>query len=73
MNILSITSNEFSAPTSTIIMVENPNRLPIRFNYNHSFGLLHDPNNPAAWVQWNGGSLVEAIEWVASLKEFKVN
>jgi hypothetical protein len=73
MTILSIQSNDFCAPASTIIMVENPGRLPIRFNYSHAYELLHDPNNPIQWAQWNGGTLTEAIGWIKALESYKVN
>lgn len=67
MKILSIHSNEFCAPTSTIIMAQRGNELATRWNYSHAFELLHDPNNPTQWAQWNGGTLMEAITFIESL------
>jgi hypothetical protein len=54
-------------------MVENPGKLPIRFNYSHAYQLLHEPNNPVQWSQWNGGSLTDAIDWIKGLEDYKVN
>ena len=72
MKVLSIHSNEHSAPTSTTIMVENPGRLPIKFIYSHIYELLRDPNNFIQWAGWNGGTLTEAIQWIERLPDYKI-
>jgi hypothetical protein len=66
MRILSVIPSEHNGPNSTVILAVKDGKY-LRFVYSETYELLHDPNNPTEWCQWNGGSLTEAIQWVIDL------
>jgi len=57
-----------SSGLSTTIWAYNDAGGIIDFSYSHSHELIRDPKNKSEWLQWNGGSLTEAISYVIELK-----
>lgn len=67
MNIQSVIPHTSGLSTTIwAIDKENDARL-IDFSYSHNHELIRDPKNKAEWLQWNGGTLTDAIQFVISL------
>lgn len=66
MRILSVIPSEHNGPNCTTIHTIKDGKY-IDYVYSETYELLHDPNNPTQWCQWNGGTLTEAIQWVINL------
>lgn len=62
MRILSVIPTTNGANINTI-----KDGVYVTYRYSEIYELIFDPNDYSKWMQWNGGSLTEAIQWVINL------
>lgn len=67
-HIHSVIPQDHNGPTTTIIWAKKDEaHAAIPYHYNHTHGLLHDPDDTYMWLHWDGGTLNEAILFVIAL------
>jgi len=53
---------------STTIWAHKEGQLPQPYDYSHTYELIRDPSDKNnGWMQWNGGTLTEALQFIISL------
>lgn len=65
MQIVSVIPSTCGLSTN-ILAKKDEDSLPVNYSYSHSSELIRDPKDNG-YMQWNGGTLTEAIQFVISL------